>query len=281
VPELPEVEVVRRDLEKEILDRKIRTAEVRSTKNAMRIIRRHRRRKEFEDALAGRKIAKIDRRGKYLLLYLDNGTILVAHLGMSGQLILSRATQPMENHTHVVLDLGAGDQLRYIDPRSFGEMFVATPSEMGQVTELQKLGLDPLEQPLTWQYFSETLMLRRTKLKALLMDQRFISGIGNIYSDEILFAAGLRHDRPSETLGPSEVRRLYRAIQDTLQEAIRHRGTSTEDEQYRDLYGDKGQFQQFLKVYQREGQACHRCRTPIERARWSNRSTYYCPQCQV
>ncbi|HEX2258243.1 MAG TPA: bifunctional DNA-formamidopyrimidine glycosylase/DNA-(apurinic or apyrimidinic site) lyase [Actinomycetota bacterium] len=281
MPELPEVEVVRRDLEKEILDRKIRTAEVRSTKNAMRIIRRHRRRKEFEDALAGRKIAKIDRRGKYLLLYLDNGTILVAHLGMSGQLILSRATLPMENHTHVVLDLGAGDQLRYIDPRSFGEMFVATPSEMGQVTELQKLGLDPLEQPLTWQYFSETLMLRRTKLKALLMDQRFISGIGNIYSDEILFAAGLRHDRPSETLGPSEVRRLYRAIQDTLQEAIRHRGTSTEDEQYRDLYGDKGQFQQFLKVYQREGQACHRCRTPIERARWSNRSTYYCPQCQV
>jgi formamidopyrimidine-DNA glycosylase len=281
VPELPEVEVVRRDLEKEILDRKIRTAEVRSTKNAMRIIRRHRRRKEFEDALAGRKIAKIDRRGKYLLLYLDNGTILVAHLGMSGQLILSRATLPMENHTHVVLDLGAGEQLRYIDPRSFGEMFVATPSEMGQVTELQKLGLDPLEQPLTWQYFSETLMLRRTKLKALLMDQRFISGIGNIYSDEILFAAGLRHDRPSETLGPSEVRRLYRAIQDTLQEAIRHRGTSTEDEQYRDLYGDKGQFQQFLKVYQREGQACHRCRTPIERARWSNRSTYYCPQCQV
>ena len=281
MPELPEVEVVRRDLEKEFLDRKIRTAEVRNTKNAMRIIRRHRRRKEFEDALVGRKIAKIDRRGKYLLLYLDNGTILVAHLGMSGQLILSRATLPMENHTHVVLDLGRGDQLRYVDPRSFGEMFVATPSEMGQVTELQKLGLDPLEQPLTWQYFSETLMLRRTKLKALLMDQRFICGIGNIYSDEILFAAGLRHDRPSETLGPSEVRRLYRAIQDILQDAIRHRGTSTEDEQYRDLYGAMGQFQQFLKVYQREGQACHRCRTPIKRTRWSNRSTYYCPQCQV
>jgi formamidopyrimidine-DNA glycosylase len=281
VPELPEVEVVRRDLEKEILGRKIRTAEVRNTKNAMRIIRRHRRRKDFEDALVGRKIWRIDRRGKYLILHLDNSTILVAHLGMSGQLILSRVSVPMENHTHVVLDFASGDQLRYIDPRSFGEMFVATPSEVGQITELERLGLDPLEQPLTWQYFSETLMLRRTKLKTLLMDQRFICGIGNIYSDEILFAAGLRHDRPSETLGPSEVRRLYRAIQDILQEAIRYRGTSTEDEQYRDLYGAMGEFQQFLKVYQREGQACRRCRTLIKRVRWSNRSTYYCPQCQV
>jgi formamidopyrimidine-DNA glycosylase len=281
VPELPEVEVIRRDLEKEILSLRIRTAEVRNTKNAMRIIRRHRRRKDFEDALAGRKITRVDRRGKYLLLHLDNGTILVAHLGMSGQLILSAASLPMENHTHVVLDFTVGDQLRYIDPRSFGEMFVATPTEVGQIAELQKLGLDPLEQPLTWQYFSETLLLRRTKLKSLLMDQRFISGIGNIYSDEILFAAGLRHDRPSETLAPSEVRRLYRAIQDILQESIRYRGTSTEDEQYRDLYGATGEFQQFLKVYQREGQACRRCRTPIERARWSNRSTYYCPQCQV
>jgi formamidopyrimidine-DNA glycosylase len=281
VPELPEVEVVRRDLDKEVLSRRIRSAEVRSTKNAMRIIRRHKRRKDFEDALAGRKITRIDRRGKYLLLHLDNSTILVAHLGMSGQLILSRTSLPMENHTHVVLDFTVGGQLRYIDPRSFGEMFVATPSEIGQITELQKLGLDPLEQPLTWQYFSETLMLRRTKLKSLLMDQRFICGIGNIYSDEILFSAGLRHDRYSETLAPSEVRRLYRAIQEVLQEAIRYRGTSTEDEQYRDLYGAVGEFQQFLNVYQREGQPCRRCRTPIERARWSNRSTYYCPQCQV
>ena len=119
------------------------------------------------------------------------------------------------------------------------------------------------------------------KLKALLMDQKFICGLGNIYSDEILFAAGLRYDRPSHELSSQEVRRLYRAIQEILQDAIRFRGTSADDEQYRDLYGAVGEFQTQLKVYQREGQACRRCRTPIERARWSNRSTYYCPQCQV
>jgi formamidopyrimidine-DNA glycosylase len=160
-------------------------------------------------------------------------------------------------------------------------MFVSTKDELGAVKELQKLGLDPLEQPLTWQYFSQTLAERKAKMKAILMDQQFICGIGNIYSDEILFLAGIRFDRPSDTLSAQEVRRLYRAIQEVLQDAIRYRGTSADDEQYRDLYGAVGEYQEFLRVYQREGQPCRRCRTPIERTRWSNRSTYFCPQCQV
>jgi len=280
MPELPEVEVVRRDLEKEIVGKKIKKVEVRNTKNAMRAIRRHKRRKEFEDALAGLKITKIDRRGKYILTHL-NGKILVSHLGMSGQLSLTKASAAQENHTHVVIHFTIGGQLRFVDPRTFGEMFVTEKGELGEVKELQNLGIDPLEQALTWQYFSKTLEEKKTKLKALLMDQKFICGLGNIYSDEILFAAGLRFDRPSNELSSQEVRRLYRAIQEILQEAIRFRGTSADDEQYKDLYGALGEFQTQLKVYQREGQPCRRCRTPVERARWSNRSTFFCPQCQV
>lgn len=281
MPELPEVEVIRRDLEKEVLGRKIRRAEVRGTRNAMRIIRRHRRRKEFAEALAGAKIVKIDRLGKYLLLHLDLGKILVVHLGMSGQLAHTKRSAPQENHTHVVLDFTIGGQLRYIDPRTFGEMFITSKDELGRIKELHKLGLDPLEHPLTWQFFSETLAERKAKLKALLMDQKFICGLGNIYSDEILFLSGIRFDRASDTLSSQEVRRLYRAIQEVLQDAIRYRGTSADDEQYRDLHGRMGEYQDYLKVYQREGQPCRRCRTAIERSRWSNRSTYYCPQCQV
>jgi formamidopyrimidine-DNA glycosylase len=281
VPELPEVEVLRRDLEREVAGKKIKSIDVRETKNAMRAIRRHKRRKDLERLLKGAQITKVDRRGKYLLLSLDNGRVLVVHLGMSGQLVKTRASAPLEKHTHVKIDFTVGGQLRFIDPRTFGEMFVSEVDELGRIRELQNLGLDPLEQAMPWQQFSQTLGERQAKLKGLLMDQKFICGIGNIYSDEILFGSGLRFDRRSDSLSSQEVRRLYRSIQEVLQDAIRYRGTSADDEQYRDLYGDAGSYQDFLRVYQREGQPCRRCRTPIERARWSNRSTFYCPQCQV
>lgn len=281
MPELPEVEVLRRDLEKEVVGKRIRSAEVRGTKNAMRVIRRHARRREVEDALAGARIAKVERRGKYIVLHLDNERVLAVHLGMSGQLVQTKASAEMAPHTHVVLDFVAGGQLRFIDPRTFGELFVAAKDELGNIRELQKLGMDPLEQPMTWQHFSQALAEHKAKMKTLLMDQSFICGIGNIYSDEILFLAGIRHDRRSDTLSSQEVRRLYRAMHEVLQEAIRYRGTSADDEQYRDLYGATGEYQTMLRVYQREGDPCRRCRTPIERSRWTNRSTYYCPQCQV
>jgi formamidopyrimidine-DNA glycosylase len=286
MPELPEVEVIRRDLEKEVVGREIRSVEVRNTKNAMRVIRRHRRRRDLEAPLAGTTVTAVDRRGKYLVFHLDHldaddDLALVVHLGMSGQLLQSVPEAGYENHTHVVFDLADGGQLRFVDPRTFGEMFVTTVGEDGEVAELRRLGLDPLESQLTWQRFSAFLSEHRVKLKSLLMDQRFVAGIGNIYSDEILYLAGLHPSRGCDTLSDTEVRRLYRAMQEVLQEAIRHRGTSAEDEQYRDLYGAAGDHRSFLQVYQREGQACRRCRAPIERGRWSNRSTYYCPKCQV
>src|SRR5207302_1798484 len=142
--------------------------------------------------------------------------------------------------------------------------FVATADELGKVKELQHIAIDPLEDTFTWQSFGELLAQRGAKLKQLLMDQKFMSGLGNIYSDEVLFAAGLRYDRMSDTLSSQEVRRLYRAIQETLQDAIKSRGTTLDDEAYVDLFGKPGEYQYELKVYGRAGLPCRRCRTPIQ-----------------
>jgi formamidopyrimidine-DNA glycosylase len=278
--ELPEVEVMRRDLEKDVVGRKIAAAEVRPSKNAMRIIRRHGRRKEFADRLIGRKVLKSDRRGKYVLLSLDNGDVLVVHFAMSGQFVRGNKRVPLPPHTHVVITFQQGGDLRFVDPRTFGEMFVSTGDGLGKVKELQHIAIDPLDHVFTWQSFGGQMAQRESKLKQLLMDQKFISGLGNIYSDEVLFAAGLRHDRLSDTLSSQEVRRLYRSLQEVLQEAIRYRGTTLEDEAYLDLFGKPGEFQNELKVYGRQGLPCRRCRTPIETVKVSGRSAYFCPQCQ-
>jgi formamidopyrimidine-DNA glycosylase len=278
--ELPEVEVMRRDLEKEVVGKRIRSADVRPHRNAMRVIRRHARRKEFEDRLAGKKITKVDRKGKYVLMSLEDGQVLVVHFGMTGQFLRGTKRQALPQHTHVVLEFVQGGDLRYADPRTFGEMFVTNADELGKVKELDHVAIDPLEDTFTWQEFSGELARRAAKLKPLLMDQKFVSGLGNIYSDEVLFAAGLRQDRTSDTLSSQEVRRLYRAMREVVQEAIRFRGTTLDDEAYVDLFGKPGEFQSELKVYGRKGQACRRCRTPIESVKFQGRTSYYCPQCQ-
>jgi formamidopyrimidine-DNA glycosylase len=278
--ELPEVEVMRRDLEKDVVGRRVKAAEVKTSRNAMRVIRRHGKRKEFTSRLEGRKLTKVERRGKYLLVHLDSGDVLVTHFGMSGQFQRGNGRVVVEPHTHVILTFQQGGDLRFIDPRTFGEMFVAAGDEIGKVKELQHIAIDPLDQVFTWPTFQYLLAERAAKMKQLLMDQKFISGLGNIYSDEVLFAAGLRYDRISDTLSSQEVRRLYRAIQETLQEAIKLRGTTLEDEAYVDLFGKPGEFQSELKVYGREGEPCRRCRTPIQTVRVSQRTSYFCPQCQ-
>lgn len=279
MPELPEVEVVRRDLEREVVGKKIKGVEV----GRMRSIRRHRQRKQFTGALEGRKITRVERRGKYLVLRLDDGFALVVHLGMSGQLLRAKtARDPVPKHTHVTITFTQGGQLRFVDPRTFGEMFVVALDEIeSSVDELAHLGIDPLETAMSWDYFGELVAARHAKLKTALMDQKCFAGIGNVYSDEILFNAGLRWDRMSDSLSPEEVRRLYRAVVETLQDAVKHRGSSLADEQYVDLFGKKGEYQEHHKVYAREGEACKRCRHPIVREKVGGRSTFYCAACQV
>lgn len=279
MPELPEVEVVRRDLEREVVGKKIKSVDV----TGMRSIRRYRQRKPFIQALENRKFIGVERRGKYLILKLDDANALVVHLGMSGQLLRAKtAREAAPKHTHVTIVFTQGGQLRFVDPRTFGEMFVTPLDGIEQeVDELAHLGIDPLETAMSWDYFGELVAQRHAKLKPALMDQKLMAGIGNIYSDEILFTAGLRWDRMSDSLSPEEVRRLYRSVIETLQDAVKYRGSSLADEQYVDLFGNKGEYQLHHKVYAREGAPCRRCRQPIVREKAGGRSTFFCAACQV
>jgi formamidopyrimidine-DNA glycosylase len=272
MPELPEVETIRRDLQGEVVGRKIKSVEVRNG----RTVRRHPSAKHFRARLEGHTIKSIDRAGKYLLLGLDDGQTLVVHLGMSGQLQRAKsAKEPKAPHTHAVITFTQGGQLRFVDPRTFGEMFVSAAPEGGPaLPELAHLGFDPLEDVMSWEKFWVLLSSHRSGLKALLMDQEFVAGIGNMYADEILF-------RLSNSLSSQEVRRLYRAMVETLAEAVKRRGSSLADEQYRDLFGEVGDYQDQHQAYDREGQACRRCRATIIKVKSGGRVTYFCDHCQV
>ena len=279
MPELPEVETIRRDLQGEVVNRKIKSVEVRNG----RTVRRHPSAKQFRAQLEGRTITAINRAGKYILLVLDDGATLVVHLGMSGQLHrVKNVKEPKVPHTHAVITFTQGGQLRFVDPRTFGELFVSAPAEGERaLPELAHLGFDPLEDIMSWEKFWVLLSSHKAGLKSLLMDQEFVAGIGNMYADEILFAAGLRYDRQSNSLSSQEVRRLYRSMVETLAEAVKRRGSSLGDEQYRDLFGEVGDYQGQHQAYDREGQACRRCRSTIVRVKSGGRSTFFCEHCQV
>jgi formamidopyrimidine-DNA glycosylase len=280
MPELPEVETIRRDLEKEIISKRIKSVEVYGNRS----VRRHKDADDFQARLEGRKVVSVRRCGKYLLVGLDSDQdVLVVHLGMSGQLLrVKSAKEPMAKHTHVVITFTQAGQLRFVDPRTFGELFVTQSDDLEKaVPELAHLGFDPVDDVMSWIRFGALLAQRHSQLKPLLMDQKFVAGIGNIYSDEILFAAGLRYDRVSDSLSAQEVRRLYRGMVETLSEAIKHRGSSLADEQYKDLFGEIGDYQGQHQVYDREGQACRRCRHQIVRLKVTGRSSFMCETCQV
>jgi formamidopyrimidine-DNA glycosylase len=277
VPELPEVETLRRGVDEELTGRRI--TDVRAT--GLRTLRRHTQPGAVVERLRGRRLAVTARRGKYLLLILEGGDAVVVHMGMSGQLLLADPVAPMPKHTHVVLTFDADRQLRFVDPRTFGEVFVSAVGDPPSgVPELAHLGAEPLDAALTPRVLAGMLASRRTKLKPLLMDQQWIAGIGNMYADEILWAARLRHDRSPAELTGAESRRLHRGILAVLSQAIVHRGSSLADEQYRDLYGRVGGYQAHHQVYDRAGLACTRCATPIVRVKAYGRSTWYCPRCQ-
>jgi formamidopyrimidine-DNA glycosylase len=202
---------------------------------------------------------------------------------MSGQLLRAQPKDPTIKHTHVVLTFTQGGQLRFVDPRATGEVFVTTADELTTVVpELADLGFDPVDQPVAVTEFARRLLGRPDmKLKALLMEQSFISGIGNIYSDEILWEAGLQWHRTPRQLSNMEIRRLFRAIVEILHEAVKHRGSTLPDQQYVDVLGRPGDYQQFHNVYDRAGQTCNRCRATIAKEKVQGGSTFVCPSCQV
>lgn len=284
MPALPEVEVIRRDLEKEIVGRRIKDVDVRQGSNAMKVFPKHGRRKEIQELLEGAKVEKVDRVGMRIVFDLDNDHVMIIDFGPAGQLHKTSASDDVVPHTHLVIGFTIGGQLRYVDPMKQGDISIVPTASMDGQGELRGFVIDPVDDQIAWQRFSEMLSERKQPMKSLMTDDSFIVGLGDIYSDEILFAAGLRYDRPSDKLSSQDVRRLYRAMTETLQEAIKARGvapTAESDDEYTDLHGESGTFESELKVYQRDGEACRRCRHTIVTEKFEGSVTYYCPQCQT
>lgn len=275
MPELPEVEVVRLGLEKHVVGQRIESVEV----HHLRAVRRHLAgRHDFADRLTGGTITAASRRGKYLWLPLDSGDAVLAHLGMSGQLLIQPADAAAEKHLRVALLLADGSQLRFVDQRMFGGLSI---SDDGAVlpAEIAHIARDPLDPGFGEDGFAARLRTRRTGIKRALLDQGLISGIGNIYADEALWRARLHYARPTETMRLSEVTRLLAAVREVMVAALRQGGTSF-DALYVNVNGQSGYFDRSLEVYGQEGEPCSRCGTPIRRDTFMNRSSYTCPHCQ-
>jgi formamidopyrimidine-DNA glycosylase len=275
VPELPEVEVVRRGLERLVVGRSITAAEVYEPRS----VRRHLSgATDFAAMLAGRRVTGARRRGKYLWLPLDDEDALLGHLGMSGQFLVQPAASPAERHLRVRLALSDGNELRFCDQRTFGGLLVSAHGAL-LPAEIAHIGRDPIDAEFDDDAFALALRRRRTGVKRALLDQRLVSGIGNIYADEALWRARLHYARPTETLRRFEVVALLDAVRAVLQEALLQGGTSF-DSLYVDVNGESGYFDRALAVYGRAGLPCHRCGTPVRRDPFMNRSAYTCPTCQ-
>jgi formamidopyrimidine-DNA glycosylase len=269
MPELPEVETLRRGLAAAVVGRRITGVEVRERRLRRRIAA------GFARALVGRRITGARRRAKFLLLDLDDGATWLVHLGMSGTLAVVPAGAPLGTHTHVVATLDDGRSLRLHDPRRFGLTRVARRERLA---ELAGLGVEPLRPAFSPAFLHAAARRRRCAVKSLLMDQRVVAGLGNIYANEILFAAGVRPGRRTSTLTRTEAARIVAATRAVLAEAIALRGSSISD--YRDERGKPGAFQQTFRAYERAGAPCVRCARPIRRRVIVGRSSYYCPSCQ-
>ncbi|WP_274365718.1 DNA-formamidopyrimidine glycosylase [Paenibacillus thermotolerans] len=273
MPELPEVETVRRTLSRLIEGKKISRVDV----HLPRIVRRPAEPERFAAALEGQTFRSVERRGKFLRFILDE-LVLVSHLRMEGRYGLFEAGDPLEKHTHVVFAFTDGTELRYRDVRQFGTMDLFRPGEEFSEGPLHKLGMEPLSDEFTFEAFRKRIGNRETKIKPLLLNQEHVVGIGNIYVDESLFRAGIHPEREARSLAPSELKRLHEAIVGTLKEAVDAGGSSVKS--YVNGQGEQGSFQYSLQVYGRKQEACVNCGTPIEKTVVGGRGTHYCPHCQ-
>jgi formamidopyrimidine-DNA glycosylase len=269
------VETVRRDLQERIVGREFVSVATEGTRTV--------RRQDPEELqlLVGSTVAAVDRLGKYLLVVTSDDARLVVHLRMSGQLLWCRHGDPVAKHTHAWFDFGNGDELRFVDPRTFGEVFLAPSGRLFELAPtLARCGPDPLLSWPTVAEFGQQLRARHLPVKGYLLRQDLVSGLGNIYSDEALAVARLRFNRSTDTLTAPEVARLHAAILTVVDAAVAARGSSLSDAQYVDLAGRTGGYAEQHVVYARESEPCQRCGTPIQRAAFQQRSTFFCPRCQ-
>ncbi len=281
MPELPEVETVRQGLEAHVVGRTIAAAEVLHP----RAVRRDPKGPAgFAAALAGRPVKRAERRGKYLWLTLDDDEALLAHLGMSGQMLVGDPDRPLSAHVRARFTFtDGGPDLRFDDQRTFGHLMLVPFAQAAGLRPLPApiahIAPDPLEAAFDPAEFAARLTGRHTGVKRALLDQSLISGVGNIYADEALWRAKLHWARPTETLRRGEVSRLLDGTHNVLTEALRAGGTSF-DAMYVNVNGESGYFDRSLQVYGRAGEPCSRCGTLIRRDPFMNRSSYSCPHCQ-
>lgn len=277
MPELPEVETVRRGLQRHLVGRRIVRVEIGRERTVRRTSR-----EAVIVGLTDTVLLAAQRRGKYLLLPLDSGETVMIHLRMSGQVLLAVAGAARRPHTHVVAHLDDGHEAWFVDPRTFGEVVVFDPANVeAELPELARLGVDPIAESFDLAALRSAFGRTSRALKPLLLDQRIVAGIGNIYADEILHRAGLRPDRAASTLDRSRLERLHRSIVDVLSEAIEAGGSTLGDAQYVDLMGASGSYQDDHRVYGRGGERCLTCgRGWIRRTVTGGRGTHWCPVCQ-
>jgi formamidopyrimidine-DNA glycosylase len=275
VPELPEVEVVRRGVETHVVGRTFERVEVLHP----RPVRRHAAGPvDFAARLTGRRVEGARRRGKYLWLPLDNGDALLGHLGMSGQLLVQPAGAPDERHLRVRFGLDAAYELRFVDQRMFGGLAVSDEgAELPR--EIAHIARDPLDPGFDEEVFVARVRKRTSGIKRILLDQTVVSGVGNIYADEALWLASLHGDRPGTRLRRAEVVAVLDGVRRVMAAALDQGGTSF-DALYVNVNGESGYFDRSLEAYGQEGRPCSRCGTPITRVAFMNRSSYFCPVCQ-
>jgi formamidopyrimidine-DNA glycosylase len=272
MPELPEVETIRRGLEERLTGRCIAGLRIPPDAGKAVPVIKGMDEPSFRELAVGAKIEGVSRRGKYLILHLDNGLLLVIHLRMTGALLFPEA--PEDRFVRAVFRFDDGVEMRFTDVRKFGGIWLV--EDISQVTT--GLGPEPLNEGFTVELLAEALAGRKSPIKSVILDQRRVAGVGNIYADEACFAAGVDPRRLALTLDADQVAALHAAIRDVLLTGVERGGASYRD--YRNTGGKVGSMQDFVKVFRRTGKPCYACGTTIERVRLGGRSTHYCPKCQ-
>ncbi len=276
--ELPEIETIRRDLDRECVGKKIKDVDV----VIARAVGGSKERSHLTEALEGAKVTEVGRVGRLIRMDFDSGSTLLFDLGSGGQLLRCANKEEVHKRTALILGFTQHGQLRLVDVNADASVSLhATEALFEDRPELTTLGLDPIEQPVSWTDFGRMLHARSEKLKPLLLDDSFVVGLGPMYGDEILFNAGLRFDRLSNSLTTQEVRRLYRSLVETLHDAVKYRGSTVEGSAYLDVFGVPGNYQDHHAVYQKDGDLSPRNRKPISKVKFGGEWTYYCAESQV
>ncbi len=272
MPELPEVETVKRSLEPRLVGRRLGAVEVRSPMLREPLDR------DSLQRLVGQRVDAVRRRAKYLLLEGDRGQTLVVHLGMTGNLTVATADQPVETHEHLSFHLEGGHRLRFVDPRRFGVVLALERGDIEGDRHFAHLGVEPLEDDFTADYLKQRALGRRGPIKNFLMDGRIVVGVGNIYASEALWRAGVHPKRKVNRIASATWQRIVQHVRQTLHDAIVQGGTTLSD--FHDGDGNAGYFQISLQVYDRQGEPCLRCQQALKRIVQAGRSSYYCAGCQ-